>query len=163
MWPTEKTSRPTDSALLSVYKLNIWMSAIGPALLNGPVWDVCPGPKGHVLTEEAWGKWPSRPSPWLENQPFQKVRMLAREIPYGWFVAAVKPDMTINAWCGIYSRQKMPVRWENKIPSPLVRDPEDRLWLPWLSPHNVLSKQICKPAHESGPVRFLFGLMAQPD
>lgn len=75
MWPTEKTSRPTDSALLSVYKLNIWRSEIGPARWNGPVWEVWMGRKGNVLNLRWLGVMTRQDLP-LQYKLFRKVGML---------------------------------------------------------------------------------------
>lgn len=144
MWPTEKTSRPTDSALLSVYKLNIWRSATGPARLNGPQWDVWTGPKGTVLNVRWLGGWPGRTySPHFSTSSAGS-QDAAREIPDGQFALIVKPAMTTNP-----SRRFIHVRkcWSDErtncsLVPPSVRAPKERTLFLWGFPHTVLSKQI---------------------
>lgn len=82
MWPAEKTSQPTDSALLSVYKLNMCGSAI--AQLGYAGWcDMRTGPAGTELTEPeaVWAEEGARPSPLTSAPAFPESQAAVREIP----------------------------------------------------------------------------------
>lgn len=161
MWPTEKTSRPTDSALLSVYKLNIWRSEIGPARWNGPVWEVWMGRKGNVLNLRWLGVMTRQDLP-LQYKLFRKVGMLQEKF-HTWhlllLLSSLSPQTHDVAF--IHVRKCSSNERTNFCFPQLGLQKKESLFL-WVSPHTVLSKQICNPACRSWALSFMFGLMGEP-
>lgn len=112
--------------------------------------------------EKACGAWLAGPV--LDSSSSSSgVRMLQEKSHTGNALLLSSLWMTTSTCYGIYSCQKMLIKWRNRLPPPLVRAPEERLLSLWVSPHTVLSKQICNLARKSWALGFIFGLIGEPD